>query len=132
VQAWCAVWWVVHGEGPREPWARALRVAARAPMRRRARQALVAASRGAASSPIGARVRAALAGTPQHRVNGSAAVLLLAASLSAGPPALPVGALRALRALDVTPAADWDEARRDVVRAWDLWVLDGQRTAEDA
>jgi hypothetical protein len=132
VQAWCAVWWVVHGEGPREPWARALRVAARAPMRRRARQALVAASRGAASSPIGARVRAALAGTPQHRVNGSAAVLLLAASLSSGPPALPVGALRALRALDVTPAADWDEARRDVVRAWDLWVLDGQRTAEDA
>jgi hypothetical protein len=132
VLAWCAVWWVLHGEGPREPWARALRVAARAPMRRRARQALLAASREGATSPIGARVRAALAGTPQHRVNGSAAVLLLAAALSSGSPALPVGALRALRVLDVTAAADWDEARHDVVRAWDLWVLDGQRTAEES
>jgi hypothetical protein len=123
---------VLHGDGPREPWARALRVAARAPIRRRARQALVAASRGGATAPLGARVRSALAGTPQHRVNASAAVLLLAAALSSGAPALPVGALRALRALDVTPAADWDEARRDVVRAWDVWVLDGQRTAADA
>ena len=131
VQAWCAVWWVMHGEGPREPWARALRVAARAPMRRRARQALIAASRGGATSPLGDRLRAALAGTPQHRVNGSAAVLLLAAAISSDAPALPVGALRALRALDVTPADHWADARRDVVRAWDLWVLDGQRTAEE-
>jgi hypothetical protein len=132
VQAWCSVWWMLQGDGPREPWARALRVAARAPIRRRARQALLAASRGGATAPLGARVRSALAGTPQHRVNGSAAVLLLAAALSSGPPALPVGALRALRALDVTPAADWNEASRDVVRAWDVWVLDGQRTAGDA
>jgi hypothetical protein len=43
-----------------------------------------------------------------------------------------VGALRALQVLAVTPATDWDTACRDVVRAWDLWVLDGQRTAEDA
>ncbi len=132
VQAWCAVWWALHGEGSDDSWARALRVAARAPMRRRARQALITASRGGATAPLGARVRAALAGTPQHRVNGSAAVLLIAAALSSGPPALPVGALRALRALDVTRAADWDGARRDVVRAWDLWVLDGQRTVADA
>lgn len=132
VQAWCAVWWILQGDGPREPWARALRVASRAPVRRRARQALLAASRGGATSPLGTRVRAALAGTPQHRVNGSATVLLLAAALSPGTPALPVGALRALAALDVTAASDWNEVRRDVVRAWDLWVLDGQRTAEDA
>ena len=132
VQAWCAVWWVLHGDGPREPWARALRVASRAPVRRRARQALLAASRGGATAPLGTRVRAALAGTPQHRVNGSATVLLLAAAFSPGSPALPVGALRALRALDVTRASEWNEVRRDVVRAWDLWVLDGQRTAADA
>ncbi|HTR97227.1 MAG TPA: hypothetical protein VMH61_04945 [Candidatus Acidoferrales bacterium] len=134
VRAWCAVWWALHGEGPREPWARALRVAARAPMRRRARQALLAASRGGATAPLGSRLRAALAGTPQHRVNGSAAVLLLAAAMSPPPPArpgLPVGALRALRALDVTPAGGWPEAMRDVTRAWDLWILDGQRTTED-
>jgi len=31
----------------------------------------------------------------------------------------------------VTPADHWADARRDVVRAWDLWVLDGQRTAEE-
>ncbi len=129
VRAWCAVWWAAHGEGPREPWARALRVAARAPMRRRARQALVAASRGGANSPLGARLRAALAGTPQHRVNATAAVLLLAAASSSGTPALPAGALRALHVLGVTDAGGWDHARRDAVRAWDLWVLDGQRTA---
>jgi len=134
VRAWCAVWWALHGDGPREPWARALRVAARAPMRRRARQALLAASRGGATAPLGSRLRFAFAGTPQHRVNGSAAVLLLAAAMSAPPPArpaLPVGALRALRALDVTGAADWSGAAHDVTRAWDLWVLDGQRTAEE-
>jgi len=123
------VWWVLHGDGPREPWARALRVAARAPVRRRARQALLAISRRGAHSPLGSRVRAALAGTSQHRVNGSATVLLLAAGLSSGPPALPVGALRALRALDVTAAGEWTEARRDIVRAWDLWVFNGQRAA---
>lgn len=135
VRAWSAVWWAVHGHGPREPWARALRVAARAPVRRRARQALLAASRGGATAPLAARLRAALAGTPQHRVNGSGAVLLLAAGASAAPrqPALPAGALRALRVLDVTPATDWAAARSDVVRAWDVWLQVGQRTlVEDA
>ncbi len=131
-RAWCAVWWAAHPDAPREPWARVLRVASRAPIRRRARQALLAASRGGATAPLGSRLRAALAGTPQHRVNGSAAVLLLAAATSAGVPALPVGALRALRVLDVTREADWNAARRDVVRAWDVWLHDGQRTAEDA
>jgi hypothetical protein len=109
-----------------------LRVAARAPVRRRARQALLEAARQGATAPLHARLRSALSGTPQHRVNGSAAVLLLAAATSAGNPALTVGALRALRALDVTTASSWDAARRDVVLAWDRWLLDGQRTAEEA
>jgi predicted nucleotidyltransferase len=132
VRAWTSVWWALQGDGPREPWARVLRAAARAPIRRRARQALLAASRGAASSPLTSRVRSALVGTPQHRVNASAAVLLVAAAMSADVPALPVGALRALRVLDVTAAADWDDARRDVLRTWDHWVLDGQRAVEPA
>lgn len=131
-RAWCAVWWAAHPDAPREPWARVLRVASRAPIRRRARQALLAASRGGATAPLGSRLRAALTGTPQHRVNGSATVLLLAAATSASVPALPAGALRALRVLDVTRAADWNAARREVVRAWDVWLHDGQRTAEDA
>jgi hypothetical protein len=99
-------------------------------MRRRARQALLAIAREGATAPLGARLRSALGGTTQHRVNGSAAVLLLAAASSSGVPALPVGALRALRALGVTPAADWDAARADVVSEWDRRVLDGQRTVE--
>jgi hypothetical protein len=75
------------------------------------------------------RVRLALAGTPQHRVNASAAVLLLAAAEAAtsSAPALPAGALRALRVLGVSDASAWDEARRDVLRAWDEVVLGGQR-----
>ena len=131
-RAWTSVWWAMHVDGPREPWARVLRVAARAPMRRRARQALLSAAREGATSPLHARLLRALGGTSQHRVNGSAAVLLIAAASSSGSPALPVGALRALRALDVTSAAEWEPARRDVVEAWDRRLLDGQRTAEEA
>jgi hypothetical protein len=131
-RAWTSVWWAMHADGPREPWARVLRAAARAPMRRRARQALLSVAREGATTPLHARLRRALGGTTQHRVNGSAAALLVAAAASAGAPALPVGALRALRALDVTSALEWDAARREVVVAWDRWLLDGQRTAEEA
>ena len=131
-RAWVSVWWAMHADAPREPWARVLHVASRAPMRRRARQALLSVARQGATAPLGSRLKRALSGTPQHRVNGSAAVLLLAAAASSASPALPVGALRALRALGVTGASDWAPARQDVVRAWDLWLQDGQRTAEDA
>ena len=131
-RAWSAVWWA-HGErearGVREPWARALRMAARASLHRRVRRALTFVSRTGEGPALGAHLRSLLAGTPQHRVHGSAAVLLLAAATSATRPALSTGALRALRRLGVTPASDWEGARRDVVRAWDRWLLDGQRTA---
>lgn len=125
--AWAATWWHLHEGGPRDPWARALRVAARAPVRRRMRQAV---AQGAAV-PLAARLRSACRGTPQHRIHGSAAVLLLAAASSAGAPALPAGALRALRVLGVTAAADWEGARSQVLRAWDHGLLDGLRTGED-
>ncbi|MFN8587807.1 MAG: hypothetical protein U0704_08370 [Candidatus Eisenbacteria bacterium] len=130
VRCWCAVWWLTGDEPRRDVWERALEVAARAPLRRRLRQAVEHAPRSGRPEPALRRLRALLAGTPQHRVNGSAGVLLLAAaSSSPARPALPVGALRALRVLGVTQAAQWDEARAEVLRAWDERVLDGQRTA---
>jgi hypothetical protein len=123
VRAWCAVWWWCFSDRRREPWERALRVAARAPLPRRLRRGLFAPGPGSPAR----RVRLALAGTPQHRVNASGAILLLAAAASAGPPALSAGALRALLALGVTASAAWDDARRDVLAAWDAVVLGGQR-----
>jgi hypothetical protein len=129
-RAWAAVWWSLQSGAPRDPWACALRVARRAPLRRRARQALASLARP--GMPAAAALRSAMGGTAQHRVHGSATVLLLAAAGSAGAPALPVGALRALRALAVTRAAEWEGARRDVVSAWDRGWQDGQRTAEGA
>ncbi|MBI5170432.1 MAG: hypothetical protein HZA61_13160 [Candidatus Eisenbacteria bacterium] len=134
VRCWCAVWWLTGDEPRRGVWERVLAVAARAPLRRRARQAVGHAPRSGRPEPALTRLKSWLAGTPQHRVNGSASALLLAAASSASPsrPALPVGALRVLRALGVTAARDWDAARADVLRAWDERVLDGQRTAGDA
>ena len=82
-------------------------------------------------------MRHALRGTPQHRVNAAAAVLLLAASdpLARGEPSLPDAATGALARLGVAAdaaRAGWPAAARAVVEAWDRWVLDGQRTAEPA
>jgi len=125
VRAWCAVWWWCFADRGREPWERALRVAARAPLPRRLRRGLFAPGPGSPAR----RARLALAGTPQHRVNASGAILLLASAASAGPPALSAGALRALLALGVTSSAGWDDARRDVLAAWDTVVLGGQRRA---
>lgn len=122
VRAWCAVWWWHFGGRDREPWGRTLRVARRAPLPRRLRRGLLAGGAGPAR-----RLRLALAGTPQHRVNATAAVLLLSAASSAGPPALSVGALRALSALGVTSSAAWEEARLQALSAWDELVLGGQR-----
>lgn len=134
VRCWCAVWWLTGDEPRRGVWERVLAVAARAPLRRRARQAVDHATRSGRPEPALSRLRRWFAGTPQHRVNGSASALLLAAASSASPsrPALPVGSLRVLRALGVTAAREWSAARTDVLRAWDERVLDGQRTAGEA
>ncbi|MBK7366693.1 MAG: hypothetical protein IPJ04_01985 [Candidatus Eisenbacteria bacterium] len=121
VRCWCAVWWLTGDEPRRGVWERVLAVAARAPLRRRARQAVDHATRSGRPEPALSRLRRWFAGTPQHRVNGSASG-----------PALPVGSLRVLRALGVTGAREWAAARADVLRAWDERVLDGQRTAGEA
>lgn len=131
-RAWSAVWWGL-ADGPADPWARALARAARAPLARRWRRSLAFRARGGATPALAERLSHAGAGTPQHRVNGTAVVLVLAAALTGREPVLPAGAVRALRALGVTgDGADWDTRRGEAVRAWDRWILDGQRTADGA
>ena len=116
----------------------AVRGARRARLRHRLRRALSWPARSGLGPPLAGRLRHALCGTPQHRVNASAAVLLLAAAeegWSGTDPPLAGRAKRSLAALGVVPAAartDWAAAARAVVGAWDRWVLDGQRTAEPA
>jgi len=132
--AWVAIWRSRVGPS----YDAAVRGAGRARLRRRLRRALSWPTRSGLGPPLAGRLRYALCGTPQHRVNASAAVLLLAAAeagWSGADPPLPGRAKRSLAALGVAPAAalvDWAAAARAVAGAWDCWVLDGQRTAEPA
>ncbi len=128
-RAWASLWWAhAPGAGPAsDPWALALAAAAREPLRRRLRRALEPAPRAwqAAGSPaaraaggLGPRLARALEGSPTLRLHGSAATLILAAAQSAGEPALPLGALRALRRLGVTGRAPFAEAAALALAAW--------------
>jgi hypothetical protein len=132
VAAWVATWQARVGPSYDD----AIRGARRARLQHRLRRALSWPTRSGLGPPLGERLRYALCGTPQHRVNASAAILLLAAAeegwSAAGPP-LPALAKRSLGALGAAPAAartDWAAASRAVAGAWDRWVLDGQRTGE--
>jgi hypothetical protein len=134
VAAWVATWQALVGPSYDD----AIRGARRARRLRRLRRALSWPVRSGLGPPLAGRLRYALRGTPQHRVNASAAVLLLDAaegSWNGVDPPLPALAKRSLVALGVAPAAartDWGAAARAVAGAWDCWVLDGQRTAEPA
>jgi len=70
----------------------------------------------------------AIAGTPQHRVHGSAVILVLSAAESPREPRLSAGALRALHRLGVTRASGFEEAARAVVWTWDHALHAGLRT----
>jgi len=140
-RAWCALRWLMrpHGMvvGDGSPYRAAVRLARRARLARRIRRSLFWHARSGAGPPLLGRLRHALDGTPQHRVNAAATVLLLAAVETRGQgapePTLPSEAARALARLGVTDRGaepDWARAGRAVVRAWDRWVLDGQRTGE--
>ena len=133
VAAWCATWWARSSQGPDaaadEPFARVCRFASRARPRRRAREALTFRARSGAPPSLWNRLRHAARGTPGHRVNGSATVLLLSAALH-GTATLAPAAAAALDRLGVASpgARDWAAARAEVTRRWDLWILEGLRT----
>ena len=59
---------------------------------------------------------------------GSATTLLLAAASTPAALSLTDDAIRALRALGVTRATRFEDAARDVVRAWDRQLHEGLRT----
>jgi len=128
VSAWVAVWRHVSGAGGADPVAHALALAARAPWPRRVRRSLRPLP-GAEALGLGGRLAAARHGTPQHRLGGSAAILLVAAAgAGATSPVLDPAASRALRSLAVAPVtADWAEAARALTHRWDIWVLGGRR-----
>jgi hypothetical protein len=131
-RAWCVAWWAETGAGATDPWERALAVAARGSLARRLRRSLAPVpGRGAEPGPLD-RLRHAVAGTPQHRIHGSAAVLMLAAAQGPGEPRLPAGALRALHALGVTRADHFHAAARETFVAWDRQLHTGERAAEIA
>lgn len=133
VAAWCATWWArsSHGSAGQmdEPFGRACRFASRARLRRRAREALIFRARSGAPPSLGNRLRHAARGTPGHRVNGSATVLLLNV-VRQGTEALAPAAAAALARLGVARPGvrDWGTAREQVTRGWDLWMLEGMRT----
>jgi len=126
--AWLAAWRArVGGPADENGYAPALRAAARARARRRLRQALEFRARAGGGPGLIARLRYAARGTPQHRLNASAAVLI-AEALGAGE-----GWAQALEALGVVRgAADPGQAARRAIWLWDHWILDGQRTGERA
>jgi predicted nucleotidyltransferase len=117
------------GTGGGDP-ARVRRAAGRASLRRRARAAVSFAARGGAGPGLLDRLRYWARGTPQHRLGASAAVMILRAT--AGPDA-PDDWRAALAWLGVVRRpGEATQAERELVRCWDRWVLDGQRTTEGA
>jgi hypothetical protein len=158
VEAWVALWRervaalpgataAVGGGARRDDYAAARFAARRARLRRRARQALFFNARSGAGPGLLERVWFWTRGTPQHRLGASAAVMLVhavasrAAATSETPAPAEPGSERGRG-----PAGGWrdtmawlgvvrhpgepDSVARELVRSWDRWVLDGQRTAE--
>ena len=127
-RAWCVAWWAEGLPGAAtDPWERARSLAARGSLARRLRRSLRSLPAGPHTLE---RLRRAPAGTPEHRIHGSASVLMLAAAQGAGAPRLPAGALHALRALGVTRADTFTAAARETLVAWDRQLHAGERTAE--
>jgi hypothetical protein len=132
VVAWDATWHRLAGvrRDPARPFASVARVARRARLRRRIREALLPDARNARLREPGGRIRHALDGTPRHRLNAAAAALLMfeASCAAGGDPGgrSELELRRVLRRLGVSSAGP--AAAADLVRAWDRGFLDGQRT----
>ena len=130
-RAWCVAWWAeASRSAPSDPWERALALAARGSLARRLRRSLRSVPGDGAAPHVLDRLRRAPAGTPQHRIHGSASVLMLAAAQGQGVPRLPSGALHALYTLGVTRADRFAVAAREALIAWDRQLHAGDRTAE--
>lgn len=134
VTAWVATWRRLAGVpgDPARPFASILRVARRARLRRRLREALLPDDAIARLGVPGGRIRHALDGTPRHRLNAAATARLVyeaaCAAAAAGPEreALARQFGGVLRRLGVARADA--EPGAGLVRAWDRGFLDGQRT----
>jgi hypothetical protein len=130
VAAWCAL---MRIEGAGDPFEVVHRASRRASARRRLGRALRFHARGGQGPSLASRLAFAAAGTPQHRLNAAAGTLLVHATARGGeePAAWDTRALRTLASLGM-PAGSTEAAAREIVRRWDVWILDGQRTAGPA
>ncbi len=136
VRAWRAAWWersaALLPGAPEDPFGRAVAFAARARTRRRVRHAVAFPTRGGLGPGTWSRWRFAARGTPQHRLNASAAILLLAVADGEEGKLAPAAtsALARLGAVEVRRDHAWRDAAARALRTWDRWMLDGQRFAE--
>ncbi len=134
--AWVVIWHRLAGVDwdPARPFASVARVARRARLRRRLREALLPEPRIARLRVPGGRIRHALDGTPRHRLNAAAAAHLMCEAACRATPDGPTASVRRLelqrvtRQLGVETTAS--DAGADLVRAWDRGFLDGQRTED--
>ena len=146
-RAWLRAWEARAGSpqggapgeaGPGDPYATARRAARRARLRRRARLAAAFGPPGGAGPGLVSRLWFCARGTPQHRLNASAAVLVARAvrerEAGLGPERGAAMEMEWARTLDwlgvLRGATDPAEAEREVLRRWDRWILDGQRATE--
>jgi len=110
----------------------ALRAARRARLRRRLRLALRPGPRAGRRAPAVSRLRFAVPGTPQHRLNASAAALLAALveldTSSARRAEIERRLARVLARLGVVPAGlEVGRAARGLIAAWENWILEAPR-----
>jgi hypothetical protein len=90
-------------------------------------------TRGGLGPGTRSRWRFASRGTPQHRLNASASILVLAAADGDDGARLApatTSALARLGAVEVRRDHAWHDAASRALRTWDRWMLDGQRFAE--
>lgn len=127
VASWCAL---LRIEGAGDPFEVVHRASRRASARQRLGRALRFRARGGAGPTLASRLAYAAAGTPQHRLNAAAGTLLVHATAGGAeePAAWDTRVLRTLASLGM-PAGSTAAAAREIVRRWDEWILDGQRTA---
>lgn len=135
-RAWRDAWADAAGDAdPDRPASVAVHARHRAPLHRRVRRSIQHRDRSGRGPGLAQRLAHAGAGTPQHRVHATGVILLAASSrvLDAGGgvgQATDIAVREALEGLGViTPRRSEPLAQlaARAVRAWDDWLLDGQR-----